>query len=139
MSRVDTLSKAERSRRMSGVRQRGTNLELLVRRGLHNRGLRFSPQESALPGRPDLVLPARQAVVFVHGCFWHAHECRLGKRPSSNARFWEHKALANRERDAKKETELTSLGWRVFVVWQCELVGGRGESESLDRLAEALR
>lgn len=136
---ADTLSKAERSARMRGVKQHDTGLELLVRRGLHKQGLRYRLHDCALPGRPDLVLPARNAVVFVHGCFWHAHECRLGRRPETNASFWEQKARANRERDARKEAQLRDLGWRVFVVWQCELSGGARRVKTLTALAEALK
>lgn len=136
---VDSLTKAQRSERMRRVKQLGTALELLVRRGLHRRGLRFRISDRTLPGSPDLVLPARKAVVFVHGCFWHAHDCRLGRRPSTNAKFWKHKALANRARDARKEAGLRERGWRVFVVWQCEVAAPSAAAELLDRLANALR
>lgn len=132
---ADLLSSAERSVRMQSVRQHGTSLELIVRSGLHRRGLRYCLGGWALPGRPDLVFPARGAVVFVHGCFWHAHSCRLGRRPTSNAEFWEEKALANKERDARKERELRRRGWRVFVVWQCELQPAAKREARLDTLA----
>jgi DNA mismatch endonuclease (patch repair protein) len=124
---------------MRGVKQRDTTLELKVRRGLHKRGLRYRLGDRTLPGSPDLVLPARNAVVFVHGCFWHAHDCRLGRRPESNAAFWEQKALANRERDCRKEAELRALGWRVFVVWQCQLLGAFQRENTLSQLAAALK
>ena len=117
---ADCLTTEQRSERMRRVRQRDTSLEVLVRKELHRRGLRYRLGGCGLPGRPDLVFPRHRAVVFVHGCFWHAHDCRLGRRPASNAGFWEQKALANKERDARKEAELRALGWRVFVVWQCE-------------------
>jgi len=135
---ADTLSRAQRSERMRSVRQRDTALELLVRKGLHNRGLRYRLGDRSLPGSPDLVFPARKAVVFVHGCFWHAHDCRLGRRPSSNAEYWAQKAQANRERDARKEDQLRRLGWRVFVVWQCRLAPSARE-KTLDRLALGLK
>lgn len=132
---ADTLTTEQRSERMRRVRQKDTALEVLVRKELHRRGLRYRLGGSGLPGRPDLVLPKRRAVVFVHGCFWHAHDCRLGRRPTSNAQFWHQKALANGARDARKEAELRALGWRVFVVWQCEVVGGRlaARCERLER------
>lgn len=134
---TDSLTTEQRSARMGRVRQRDTALEVLVRKELHRRGLRYRLGGCGLPGRPDLVVPRHRAVVFVHGCFWHAHDCRLGRRPKSNAGFWEQKALANKERDARKEAELRALGWRVFVVWQCELsdlsVAGR-----CDELASAI-
>ena len=109
---ADTLTEDQRSARMRSVKQQGTTLELLVRKGLHRRGLRYRLGGYGLPGRPDLVFPGRRAVLFVHGCFWHAHDCRLGRRPTSNVEFWTRKALANKERDARKNTELRVLGWR---------------------------
>jgi DNA mismatch endonuclease, patch repair protein len=135
---ADTLTKTERSDRMRSVKQRSTALELLVRKGLHKRGLRYVLGGRRLPGSPDLTFPSRKAVVFVHGCFWHAHSCRLGRRPSSNTRFWDQKAIANKARDARKEAELRAIGWTVFTVWQCELHAQRCEA-TLDRLAEAIR
>jgi DNA mismatch endonuclease (patch repair protein) len=128
----------QRAERMRGVRQHGTALELLVRTGLHKRGLRYRVGNRNLPGSPDLVFPGLRAVVFVHGCFWHAHNCRLGKRPSTNQEFWEKKAFSNRERDRRKEHEVRSLGWRVFVVWQCELAAST-MNKNLDLLAQELR
>lgn len=135
---ADTLSKAERSVRMRNVRQQGTAIELLVRKGLHKRGLRYRLGDRSLPGSPDLVFPARKAVVFVHGCFWHAHDCRLGRRPTSNIEFWEQKALANKARDTRKEVALKAMGWRVFVVWQCQLVAKNCEA-ALNELAKKIR
>lgn len=134
---ADSLTAEQRSERMRRVRQKDTALEVLVRKELHRRGLRYRLGGYGLPGRPDLVFPRHRAVVFVHGCFWHAHDCRLGRRPTSNAGFWEQKALANKERDARKEAELRALGWRVFVVWQCELAGA-GLASRCDQVASKL-
>jgi len=136
---TDTLSKFERAERMRHIRQHGTFLELLVRKGLHKRGLRYRLGNRSLPGSPDLVFPSRKAVVFVHGCFWHAHECRMGKRPKTNVAFWEQKAFSNRERDARKEVGLKAQGWRVFVIWQCQMATIEGADRALDELAIALR
>ena len=136
---ADTLTQAQRSARMSSVRHESTSLEVLVRKGLHRRGLRYRIGGKGLAGSPDLVFPALKAVVFVHGCFWHAHECKLGKRPSSNVKFWAQKASANRARDARKEAELEALGWRVFVIWQCQFQALVSREGCLDRLASALR
>lgn len=133
------MSVAERSERMRRVRQRGTALELLVRRGLHRRGLRFRLGNRQLPGSPDIVLPSRRSVVFVHGCFWHAHDCRLGRRPSSNISYWKEKAEENRARDARQVATLAKLGWHVFVVWQCELASQEMREMRLDRLAASIR
>lgn len=135
---ADTLSKAERSVRMRSVRQQGTAIELLVRKGLHKRGLRYRLGDRSLPGSPDLVFPSKKAVVFVHGCFWHAHDCRLGRRPTSNTEFWEQKALSNKARDTRKEVALKAMGWRVFVVWQCQLVAKNSEA-TLNELAKKIR
>lgn len=134
---ADSLTTEQRSERMRRVKQRDTSLEVLVRKELHRRGLRYRLGGCGLPGRPDLVFPRHRAVIFVHGCFWHAHECRLGRRPASNAGFWEQKAVANKERDARKEAELRALGWRVFVVWQCE-ISGAGLTSRCNELAHQL-
>ncbi len=124
---------------MRGVKQQSTALELLVRKGLHRRGLRYRICDKRLPGTPDLSFPGRKSVVFVHGCFWHGHNCRLGRRPSTNVDFWTQKASANRKRDKRKTAALRALGWRVFVVWQCELVGQKARERRLDKLAKAIR
>ena len=134
---ADFLTTEQRSERMRRVRQRDTSLEVLVRKELHRRGLRYRLGGCGLPGRPDLVFPRHRAVVFVHGCFWHFHDCRLGRRPVSNAAFWEQKALVNKERDARKEAELRALGWRVFVVWQCEIAGA-GVASRCNEIARQL-
>lgn len=135
---ADTLTPQQRSERMRSVRQKDTALEVLVRKELHHLGFRYRLGGCGLAGRPDIVFPKYRAVVFVHGCFWHAHDCRLGRRPASNAGFWEQKALANKERDARKEAELRALGWRVFVVWQCE-VSQFDLKNRCERLAAELR
>ena len=134
---ADSLTTEQRSERMRRVRQRDTSLEVLVRKELHRRGLRYRLGGCGLPGRPDLVFPRHRAVVFVHGCFWHAHDCRFGRRPASNAGFWEQKALANKERDTRKEAELRALGWRVFAIWQCE-ISGAGLTSRCKELARQL-
>lgn len=133
----DTLTTEQRSQRMRSVRQTDTALEVLVRKELHHRGFRYRLGGCGLPGRPDIVLPKHRAVVFVHGCFWHAHDCRLGRRPTSNVSFWERKAIANKERDARKEAELRALGWRVFIAWQCE-IAGKGVAVRCEQLTRAL-
>ena len=124
---MDRLSTAARSRLMSHVRQKNTKPELIVRKLLHGVGYRFRLHPAQLPGRPDIVLPGRKAVVFVHGCFWHYHECHLSKVPSTRPEFWTAKLLANRERDRRKVIQLETGRWRVLTVWQCEL----GDLDSL--------
>jgi DNA mismatch endonuclease, patch repair protein len=133
---ADIVSREKRSRMMSGIRGRNTNPELTVRRHLHAAGLRFSLHSRDLPGRPDLVLPRYGAVVLVHGCFWHQHpECTYCYMPKSNRDFWATKLASNVERDVRQFEELTELGWRVFVVWECEV----GDRDLLDDLVSAIR
>jgi DNA mismatch endonuclease (patch repair protein) len=118
---VDVLDKAARSALMAKVRQKNTAPELVVRRALHALGYRYRLNVKELPGSPDLVFPVRRKALFVHGCYWHAHDCRQGlRRPTSNVAFWEEKARANRERDQRKERALREAGWDVETVWECE-------------------
>lgn len=113
---------AERSRVMRCVKGADTRPELAVRRMLHRRGLRFRLGGCGLPGKPDIVLPRWGTVLFVHGCFWHGHDCPRGARtPKANRDYWIAKIGRNKARDARVEDELSRLGWRVFVVWECEL------------------
>ena len=119
---------------MSRVRQQHTRPELLLRRALHRRGLRYRLHVRALPGSPDLVLPRFRACVFVHGCFWHRHGCRRTTTPRTNAAFWEAKFAANVVRDARKQAGLLAYFWRVLVVWECALVGQ--DARSPDEVAE---
>jgi DNA mismatch endonuclease, patch repair protein len=135
---VDKISKEQRSAVMKQVRRIDTAPELLVRRGLHRRGLRFRVGDRRLPGSPDLVFPRFRTVVFVHGCFWHGHGCRTSLTPRSNTEFWNAKITTNQRRDARKETALLELGWRVFTVWECSLVPSALD-EALDSLAAAIR
>lgn len=106
---------------MSRVGGRNTTPELLVRRMLHALGYRFRLHAKELPGRPDIVLRPRKLAIFVHGCFWHAHRCPKGRLPKSNADYWTEKRLANKARDWRNVRQLRALGWRILVIWQCEL------------------
>lgn len=110
---------------MSGIRSKNTQPEVLVRRGLHRNGFRFRLHVKNLPGCPDLVLPRWNAVVFVHGCFWHGHDCRLFKWPATRAEFWRAKIARNREVDRRAATALRESGWRVLVVYECAIRVGR--------------
>jgi DNA mismatch endonuclease, patch repair protein len=128
---ADTLTKVERSRRMGLVRGTNTTPELVVRRLIHRMGYRYSVHRSDLPGKPDIVLPARGKAIFVHGCFWHRHEassCRLARLPKSRLDFWLPKLEANRLRDKKKQRALRAAGWKFLVVWECQL----GDKEHLE-------
>ncbi|MFA5683854.1 MAG: very short patch repair endonuclease [Lysobacteraceae bacterium] len=118
---ADIVDSATRSRMMSGIRGKNTRPELVVRSFLHRAGLRFRLHPK-LPGKPDLILPKYHTAIFVHGCFWHRHEgCRYATTPASNAVFWEKKFTANVNRDSTVRQRLKEVGWRVLVIWSCEL------------------
>lgn len=118
---MNRLTPEARSRLMSRIGPRDTSPELRVRSLLHRLGCRFRLHGRDLPGTPDIVMPARDAVVFVNGCFWHGHHCKVGRMPKSRLDYWGPKILANRRRDLKKTRQLRVLGWRVITVWECEL------------------
>lgn len=106
---------------MKQVGRKDTAPEMAVRRYLHASGLRFRLHPRQLPGTPDIVLPGRRSVIFVHGCFWHGHDCAHGRvRARSNAAYWSSKIAANKARDRRKSNALLDLGWRVEVVWECQ-------------------
>lgn len=117
---VDVLTKQQRSLCMSRIRGTNTGPELLVRKLSHAMGYRFRLHQSDLPGKPDLVFAGRRKVVFVHGCFWHMHDCRYGRVvPRTNAVFWETKRRSNQMRDGRQKEALEAAGWTVLVVWEC--------------------
>ncbi|HEY2068077.1 MAG TPA: very short patch repair endonuclease [Rhizomicrobium sp.] len=118
---MDRLTPQRRSWLMSRVKGRDTTPELLVRRMLHAMGYRYRLHRKDLPGKPDIVFGPRKKVVFIHGCFWHGHECPKGRLPKSNGAFWRAKIEANRARDRRNTRKLKALGWKVLVVWQCRL------------------
>jgi len=118
---VDHVASDRRSFIMSSVRTKDTKPELQLRRLLHRLGYRFRLHRRDLPGCPDIVFPSRRKVIFVHGCYWHGHECRWGKLPKSRLDYWQPKISANRDRDARNVRELGALGWASLTVWQCEL------------------
>lgn len=119
---MDVVDRATRSRMMAGIRGKNTSPELMVRRHLHSAGLRFRLHRRDLPGAPDLVLAKYGVVVFVHGCFWHRHSgCRFATTPATNRQFWLDKLTGNAERDARTRRALRRSGWRVYVIWECEI------------------
>lgn len=123
---------------MSKVRSTNTAPEMVIRKLLFARGLRYRLHSKHLLGKPDLILPKFKAVLFVHGCFWHAHgnSCHLFKQPKSNAEFWDAKLSSNRARDATVKAKLLGIGWRVGTIWECAV---RGKSElELAHLADAV-
>jgi DNA mismatch endonuclease, patch repair protein len=125
---MDTVDRATRSKIMSSVGQKDTGAELLLRRALHRAGLRYRLHDQSLPGSPDLVFPQFRAVVFVHGCYWHAHGCYRSTVPKSRKKFWVEKFAANRKRDSRKKNLLIDNGWRVLTIWECALRGKSAKS-----------
>jgi DNA mismatch endonuclease (patch repair protein) len=119
---TDVFTREQRSRVMARVKGKDTTPELKVRRTLHKLGARFRLHRKDLPGAPDIVLPGRKLAIFVHGCFWHGHDCARGARvPKQNRDYWLGKVARNRERDAASRAALEADGWRVETVWECEL------------------
>lgn len=118
---------------MAAIKGKDTRPEMAVRKGLHALGFRYRLHDGALPGRPDLVFPKHEAVVFIHGCFWHGHEgCEHFRMPKTRRRFWQEKISGNIERDSRTLETLKSDGWRVMVVWECALRGkGRMPEDKL--------
>ena len=118
---ADNHSKDVRSRNMSRIRSTDSKPEEIVRKFLFSQGFRYRKNDKKLPGKPDIVLPKYQTVIFVNGCFWHKHDCPRFVWPSSNQDYWRPKILGNVERDKKNADQLRSQGWNVIVVWECEL------------------
>lgn len=125
-----------RSRNMRAIRSKNTKPELTIRRLLHGAGFRFRLHRKDLPGSPDLVLPRHKVVIFVHGCFWHGHECHLFKVPKTRSAFWIDKIAANRVRDRESTEHLLAAGWRVLTIWECALKGSRRRSN--DELIQSM-
>lgn len=132
---VDIVDSAARSRMMSGIRGRDTKPEKLIRSLLHRRGFRFRVNRSDLPGKPDIVFAGRRAVILVHGCFWHGHNCPLFRLPGTRTEFWAAKISGNRSNDARVKQALLDAGWRVGTVWECAL---RGRQRDVPAVIDAL-
>jgi len=119
---MDTLTPAQRSERMSRVRSKDTKPEMVIRRLVHKMGFRYQLHVRGLPGNPDLVFPSRGKIIFVHGCFWHRHgTCKFTRWPKSRLEFWKPKLEQNRQRDQFIRKQLRKEGWRVLVLWECQL------------------
>lgn len=119
---ADRLTKEQRSKNMSLIRGKDTKPEIIVRKFLHSNGFRYSLHRKDLPGKPDIVLPKWKTVIFVNGCYWHRHKnCKMASTPKTNTFFWKQKFLANVKRDKINYNDLESLGWKVIVVWECEV------------------
>ena len=120
---TDVLTPEQRRLNMSRVRSKNTKPEMLLRNGLHGRGYRYCLHQPNLPGCPDLVFPRCHAVIFVHGCFWHGHGCRLFRLPETRTEFWKKKISANIDRDRNARRVLLQSGWRMLTIWECALRG----------------
>ncbi len=129
---MDRVTKEKRSEIMSRIRGKNTSPELIVRKLVFSLGYRYRLYSKNLPGKPDLVFPGRKKVIFVHGCFWHYHECKKGQLPKSKVDYWQTKLLANRKRDMSNISRLINADWNVLVIWQCEL-------KDLVKLKETIR
>lgn len=122
MSSTDVFTKDKRSDIMRAVKGSNTKPEIALRKKLFALGLRYRLNVKSLPGKPDLVFAKHRTVVFVHGCFWHGHNCKRGRRkPKQNADYWREKIARNKARDKSNATALKKLGWRVVTVWECEI------------------
>ncbi len=119
-----TRPDAVRSRNMAAIRSKDTKPELIVRSALHKAGFRFVLRPRNLPGRADIVLPRYRHVVFVNGCFWHGHGCKISHAPKTNAEYWTAKIERNVRRHAKNHAALVEMGWKVTTVWECDLSNG---------------
>ncbi|MDQ8196280.1 DNA mismatch endonuclease Vsr [Coraliomargarita sp. SDUM461004] len=130
---ADIFSEAQRSYNMSRIRSKNTKPEIAVRSMLHRLGYRFTvngPKNKKLPGKPDIVLPKYKTVIFVHGCFWHGHAgCKDFRYPKTRTEWWKAKIDGNVARDQKRIAELEAMGWRVLVIWGCELKNASAEKK----------
>ena len=117
---MDRLTPERRSWVMSRIKGKDTTPELCVRRMVHAEGYRYRLHRKSLPGSPDLVFPGRKKVIFVHGCFWHQHGCKISEMPKTRPEYWSEKFERNRMRDERNRLELEDLGWQVLIVWECE-------------------
>ena len=125
----------ERSRIMRAVRSKDTGPEIIVRKWLHAHGYRYRLHRKDLPGNPDIVFPVRRKLIFVHGCFWHGHDCPRGDRqPKANADYWKRKIERNIARDREHLQVLERQGWKVLAIWECEI-----QPKRRDELADRLR
>lgn len=136
MPGFQNLTSEERSALMARIRKKDTKPELVVRRLTHSMGYRYRLHRPDLPGTPDIVFPARHKVIYVHGCFWHQHDCPLGrKRPTKNPDYWLPKLDRNKIRDKANLEAMTSLGWKTLIIWECET---RNSDLVRDRIREFL-
>ena len=133
---MDVVSPSKRSTMMSNIRSKDTKPEIFVRQLLHRLGYRFRLHRKDLPGRPDIVLPKYRAVILIHGCFWHGHECKIASKPKSNTGYWLPKIEKNRMRDKLNVAALDELGWRVLILRECEIRKQLGLNERIENFLD---
>jgi DNA mismatch endonuclease, patch repair protein len=137
---TDILSKAKRSALMARVKGKNTGPEIIVRKFLFSCGLRYRINDTRYPGSPDIVLPKFHTAIFVHGCFWHGHEnCPAFRIPKSNTDFWRNKIISNIKRDQQKIDLLEHQGWKVIVIWECQVKKASERLDILQKLIEKIR
>jgi DNA mismatch endonuclease (patch repair protein) len=135
---MDTRSKAKRSQIMAAVHSKNTGPELLVRRYLWAHGIRYRIHTANLPGKPDIVIPKHKLVIFVHGCFWHGHNCSRGKVPKSRVIYWKDKIKANKRRDCETEDKLRAINWKLVVIWECQIRTKTAANKNLPDVLEKI-
>ena len=134
----DIFSKSKRSEIMGKISGKETKPEITVRKFLFANGFRYRKNDKRYPGKPDIVLPKHKTVVFVHGCFWHGHNCPAGKLPETNRDFWRAKINKNKERDVRNTIELEQMGWSIIIIWQCEIKNKKLRVAKLENLKSIL-
>ncbi|MBQ4875262.1 MAG: DNA mismatch endonuclease Vsr [Rickettsiaceae bacterium H1] len=135
---MDIFTKEKRSKIMSEIRSKDTKPEIMLRKALFNKGYRYRTHAKNIDGKPDIYLKKYNAVIFFHGCFWHGHNCKLGKLPKTRIEFWKNKIESNKKRDSNIANALKSKGYRVLIVWGC-VFQGKGQNrlgEVIDRVTE---
>ncbi len=137
---MDVVNKQTRSKMMSNIKSKNTKPELTIRSLLHQKGFRFRIHDKNLPGKPDIVLKKYNAVIFIHGCYWHRHEnCKLASTPRQNVEFWNKKFSDNMRRDSEVFYQLKLLGWRTAVIWECSIRDKKNLPDYVDRLVSWLQ
>jgi DNA mismatch endonuclease (patch repair protein) len=136
---VDIFSRHKRSKIMSKISSHDTKPEILVRKFLFSQGFRFRKNDNRYPGKPDIILPKYKIAIFIHGCFWHNHNCNRGRIPKTNTKFWQKKINDNKKRDKKNQINLLNQGWKVIVIWQCEINNKMKMKERLEYLIKEIR
>lgn len=135
---ADIFSRKKRSEIMSKISGKDTKPEIIVRKFLFAHGFRYRKNDKRYLGKPDIVLPKYKTIVFIHGCFWHGHNCSAGKLPDTRKEFWKNKITKNIERDKKNKEMLEKDGWKVIVIWQCQLKNKTVREKTLNNLLKKI-